>query len=337
MAHWKYGGMLSSISFANAKRKSSFSKTTLPIFMLFFFLIGSTNLKGQANNEGLNLRLAFVADIGSQFRRAGVLVQSNFVLKSFEGIFAFQLKTGKGYGPQKGFERTMHLGFNFFHGASKENIKFNSIYQPFHFSIRSDHRIRYGYIYNYYWDKSNTSQGTGTINIKIGAIHLVSENDLLGNTSGKDQFRTGAIGIYMLQNNLSFGLKTVLWTGQTRCTNMKRVKDENFRSRYGYKDISDCAYANYSHGILSFEGAYMLSDYIAPSLSLGRDDERIRNEVQNKIIHDLKFIPQKLNGAENPHIPMLDTEGKLYLYKEGQEIEKGKWLVQLGFNYGLFY
>jgi hypothetical protein len=49
-------------------------------------------------------------------------------------------------------------------------------------------------------------------------------------------------------------------------------------------------------------------------------------------MHDMYLWPAKWNTAKNPHVPMLDSEGKPYLYKEGQEVRKVKFYFNLGLN-----
>jgi len=51
----------------------------------------------------------------------------------------------------------------------------------------------------------------------------------------------------------------------------------------------------------------------------------------------MDFIPEKWNGAQNLHIPMIDKKGNPYLYKKDQEIKNGKWFLQLATNHGWFY
>jgi len=307
-------------------------------YIICFILWILSSQTSAAQNDYNHFRFAFTADLGSHFQRAGVLFQYSHARKQFELTNAIEFKFAlKGFGPQKKKgEIVFHLGSAFSHHAGNlESL--NGAYLPFHLFRRNSNRFQYAYTFHYYLDQSSTSQGTGTISLKFGNCYLISENDLLGNLKGRDQYRTGALGIYLAEGNMSLGIKSILWTGQTRCAKMTKEKESNYPARFGYKNIKNCKYSSLSHGILNLEAAYIFEDYLMPSFSFGRDDERIRNVVQNKFIHDMRFIPKKLNTAENPHLPMIDTKGNPYLYKADQEIKKGNWLVQFGLNQAWFY
>lgn len=303
------------------------------VFVLFPILI---------SGQDTYLRFAFTGDIGTKFRRGGLLFQITQKAgrgDRFEFYSAVQLKfVQRGMGPQKNStEMSIHAGAAVAMGKWNYNNFSGNYYVPFSFLTTHGRRSQLAYTFNYYMDHHKTTQGTGTITIKVGNTYIISENDLFGNLDGKDRFRTGSLGLYLRKDKFFAGLKTTLWTGETRCSEMKRVKDSMFPGRYGYKDIEPCTYANFSHGLLSLESGYMHSDFFMPALRIGKDDERIRNFVQNEIIHDMHFIPSKWNTAQNLHIPMLDTEGKAYLYKEDQELKKGKFFLQLAVNHSWFY
>jgi len=289
------------------------------------------------------LRFAFTGDIGTKLRRGGLLFQINQQggrADRFELYSAVQLKfVQRGYGPQKASnEISFHAGAAVGFGKSwnyyeRPNVDF----VPFTLVLARGRRSKIAYTFNYYLDKHETTQGTGTITLKFSNAYIISENDIFGNLDGKDRFRTGSLGIYIRKDDFFVGLKTTLWTGETRCSEMKRVKNLKFPGRYGYKDIEQCKYSNLSHGLLSFEVGYIKSDFFMPAIRIGRDDERIRNAVQNQLIHDMHFIPHKWNTAQNLHIPMLDTEGKAYLHREDQEIKKGQYFLQMAMNHSWFY
>jgi hypothetical protein len=304
------------------------------IGVLGFFLAGS--IAGQSTH----LRFAFTADIGSQFRKGGLLFQANYVRNNRVEVFsAVQLKfVLQGMGPQKNSsELSLHSGISGGLGSPFFENRPITAFAPFTLITNQGRNVRIAYTYNHYFDKHETSQGTGTITLKFGDLYVISENDLFGNLKGLDRYRTGALGVYLRRGDYYGGLKTMLWTGQTKCKGMARIRNADFPSRFGYKDIEQCKYSHLSHGILSGEFGYIRNNMIMPSISIGKDDERIRNMVQNQIIHDMHFMPKKWNSAENPHIPMIDKEGKAYLYKKDQELKKGKWFVQAALNHGWFY
>jgi hypothetical protein len=55
--------------------------------------------------------------------------------------------------------------------------------------------------------------------------------------------------------------------------------------------------------------------------NVGVDAEQVRNYVQNRLIHDLIFLPRRWRKTNSCHMPMLDTAGNQYLYRPGQEIK----------------
>lgn len=306
------------------------------IFLIFVLLISNFRI-AQAQDYN-HVRFAFTADLGSQFQRGGLLLQFNHSRNRLEFVSGAELKYAfKGYGPQKGTtEVVFHLGAAFSH---KNQIleQVDGRYLPFHFFRRNKDKFQYGYTFHYYLDQFETSQGTGTISLKFGDVYFITENDLIGNLKGKDQYRTGALGLFFTKNNLTIGTKSALWTGQTRCASMVREKESDYPARFGYKKVDGCKHSKFSHGLLSLEASYIFDDSLIPSVAFGRDDERIRNLIQNKFIHDMRFVPKKFNTAENPHLPMLDANGNQYLFRKNQEIKPGKWFAQFGLNHGWFY
>lgn len=94
-------------------------------------------------------------------------------------------------------------------------------------------------------------------------------------------------------------------------------------------------YPNSSHGLLSLQVNYHAGYSQNLQANAGVDAEQVRNVVQNKIIHDLPFLPKRWN--KNCHIPMIDSEGKQYLYQENQKIRRPKVLLNVFGNPGLFY
>ena len=54
----------------------------------------------------------------------------------------------------------------------------------------------------------------------------------------------------------------------------------------------------------------------------GIDAEQVRNALQNRLFHDMVFLPRRWRQPKNCHISMLDTAGNPYLYRPGQHIKK---------------
>jgi hypothetical protein len=138
---------------------------------------------------------------------------------------------------------------------------------------------------------------------------------------------------------MSFGINNLLWTG----ANGKRINDANYPSRFGYMDLTNAQYGNLSHGILGFQFQYLSTkNYYAYGnqtiqFNAGLDAEQIRNVIQNKIIHDMYFLPKAWQKTKNAHIPMISEDGNPYLFKENQKIKKPSLYLNGALNPSLFY
>lgn len=190
-----------------------------------------------------------------------------------------------------------------------------------------------GYSYNMYWPhKIKTRQQTGTIALQFNNFSIITENDILGH-SYFDRFRTGAFLLqYQYQNKYQFALNCTMWTGQM---GNKITGNPNFPA--GYMDTTGGTYTNYSHGLLSAQCKMYLDQGQNVQANIGIDAEQVRNFVQNKLIHDMVFIPRKWYKPINAHIPMLDTEGKQFLYELGQKIKRPELYWNIFSDAALFY
>lgn len=139
--------------------------------------------------------------------------------------------------------------------------------------------------------------------------------------------------------NISIGINNLLWTG----ANGKRVNDENYPSRFGYMDLTNSQYGNLSHGLLGLQFQFVPIKNYYPygkqtlQFNAGVDAEQIRNVIQNKLIHDMYFIPKAWQKTKNAHIPMISNNGEPFLYKENQKIKKPSLYLNGALNPGLFY
>ncbi len=197
-----------------------------------------------------------------------------------------------------------------------------------------------GYAYRFYHDNRQTSQGSGSLALHFKNFYILTENDMLGSTVGKDRFRTGAFAFGYRYDRWLYELTTVLWTGQTRGENTQTYRGEqagNYPARWGYRDISKALYGDCSHGVVAGRVQYALPYGQIAQATFGVDDERIRNFVQNKLIHDMYFFPSKWTTVRNLHFPMLDCEGNAYCYRDDQSVRPLRWVYQLGLNGMRFY
>jgi len=71
--------------------------------------------------------------------------------------------------------------------------------------------------------------------------------------------------------------------------------------------------------------------------NIGVDAEQVRNTVQNKLIHDMVFLPKAWRPKTNCHIPMLDKNNNAYLFHENQEIKSPRFYLNAFTNASCFY
>lgn len=192
-----------------------------------------------------------------------------------------------------------------------------------------------GYVHHWYLDKIQTSQRTGSLVLQIDKFSFILENDVLAG-QGKDDFRTGGFKLaYQINPYHAIGISSILWTGQSRGATL--IDTGTYKARFGYKDLSNTLYGKHSIGVLCVQYSYFYDILGITQVQAGIDAEPIRHFFQNKLIHDMPFFPKKWNKAKNPHYPMLDVEGKPYIYPERQKIRKPRPYFQLGIQPSSFY
>ena len=196
----------------------------------------------------------------------------------------------------------------------------------------SNHTMRrysFAYSYNLYGDGTSTSQKTGTIALQFNKVSLITENDLIGDN--KDRFRTAAATVQYRHESTVVGITVILWTGEKG----DRIVDTDYPARRGYK--TQGRFGRHSHGILCMQAQQYLGYGQNAQASAGIDAEQVRHVFQNKIIHDWAFLPARWVKNSSSHVPMLDTEGDMYLYQPGQEIRKPTPYFNIAANPALFY
>ena len=230
-------------------------------------------------------------------------------------FFAFQ-----SWGPPlRGVELQNQTGFDI--GWGKANGRFDSRL------TRSTRQYAAGYSYNVYLDTRKTSQVTGSINMQLDKIMLSIENDIFAR-GYYDRYRTGALRIGYVDSNVYAGLQLSMWTGQH---NGHRIHDSTYPGPNGYMNLSDGRYGSYSHGILSAFVQHR-AGYATAAAAIGVDADQIRHAVQNKVLHDMPFIPRKWKKRPNAHIPMIARGGRPYVFDFGQRVRPIKPYLQLSLN-----
>lgn len=319
--HWESWGIL------NLKKNIPF------VVLLFFF--GNIATAQVHWDDDFGGRVGAVIQLGKPINRVGLVANIfyhyDFVQVNLEwrGHYNFS-----NYGPpQKGWEQQLTTGVIFAAGKKdKEHIPF---VMPFFQQMGRKYAITYAL--HFYKDYIGTSQRTGTIALQFDRVHIVVENDAFGSFVGGDEFRTGAFSVFYQNKNELYELKTVLWTGITRGEGTQTYTDTNYPCRFGYRDICGAKYGRFSHGILAGQVHRILDYGQVVQFGVGVDSEKIRNFIQNKIIHDMYFFPPAWTNVRNLHIPMLDDHGNAYTYQVGQKIKPASWYLNFAWNGGRFY
>lgn len=230
---------------------------------------------------------------------------------------------------KKGFESRLEGGVNFGLNPDlstpNDSLPVQFEYSPWYF------KNQVGYAYVYYWDQFETSQASGIFRLKVGAFHYQIENDFFA-FQQKDRYRTGSFYMGWQIKNHWFYIKNIGYTGDPYAEDVPWIKDSNFPSKYGYTDMSKAPTGDKSLGVLSLGWASNLLKYNQLAVEVGIDAEQIRNYFQNRLVHDSKWLNNPQKGVTNPHIPMLDTQDKPYLYLPSQSIRKPKPYLQVFFN-----
>lgn len=291
-------------------------------------MLKSSAQQYQENNLGINVGI--VAAFGSQFDRFG------FTVNSYYARSHFQVNTGlrcyfnfKNIGPnQQYIEAVASLGVVYAYGEKNES--YSMFFNPV--SNQTYRKNSIGYAFNYYINPIGTSQQTGTISIEVNQFNLIAENDIFARPK-LDRFRTGAFLLQYKTDSLALGLNTTLFTGEMG----KKIQDENYPFSHLYKSNKEGKYTQHSHGLLSVQAQYITDYYQQLQANIGVDAERVRHVVQNRLIHDLIFLPKAWRKKTNAHIPMLDKDEEQYLFKKDQLVKKPKIYYNMFSNSGLFY
>ena len=306
-------------------------------FWLIFSLLLTTSSAGQENfnqpTEDFGGSGGITFNLGTHFQRVGVFVAGyyyhNFFQLNAQARWYFNFKN---LGPPlKGHEGQFSLGTVFSMGEYDEEQN------PFISSVGNQTGRKYsiGYAYNFYLDQRETSQSTGTIGVQLNRVDIIVENDILGSL-GSDRYRTSGIFLGYRIDDYRMGLNTTFWMGNADSPKVKKIRDNSF-ARFGYKDLSEAEYGKYSHGLLSVQLEHVFPHSQTGRLNLGLDSEHVRNYVQNKVMHDLYFWPEKWNPARNYHVPMLDSDGFPYTYQPEQEVKPTIFFFDASLNPPYFY
>ncbi len=281
------------------------------------------------------LQAGITFNIGTHINRIGGQVQYNYVLSSLpiQAQCRFILAhVFRSLGPGlSGLEAQFHAGAMYGFGPPAD---FQSQNRDILTTLMPTANAG-GFTYHIYLDQFGTSQAGGTLHFQFDHWLIAIENDLWGG-GGWDRYRTGAFLFGYREQQQDLLLKCMLWTGNAS-ENAPTIEDNEFPSRFGYKNLSKSKFGKFSNGILSLYWAHAVPFEQTIFIGAGIDAEQVRNVFQNRVIHDMYFVPTAINKARNPHYPMLDTDGMPYLYLPDQKIRRAQGFFELGMNPTPFY
>ncbi len=278
--------------------------------------------------------VGFTFNVGTHINKLGVFVEGFQATKHIQtnGRFGASYNITHWGNKSSTPELQLSLAILYAFGKQVEQYPFFDI-----LANKTKYKQSVGYAYNFYLDKNQTSQRTGSIMYQYNNLRIITENDIFSQLKA-DKFRTAAALISYLHNDIDYGLKLILWAGDYRGKGtVKSKNDSTYKARYGYYDCSKSPHGLESHGILAIQIKKCFAEHFDIQLQTGIDAEQIRHIFQNKFIHDAYFIPDKLMGYKNLHFPMISNKGDLFLFKDGQKVRKPQFHFGAGIGNGLIY
>jgi hypothetical protein len=300
-------------------------------FFIFFIIGFYSSVFSQLEIEkNFGFNLGFVGAFGTHVQRFGIVVQG-YALYDFAQINAsirlydnFKDLGTKGEHPELNAALGLCLGYG--NKTKDQNWFMSSI------SNQTAYKNSISYSYNIWRNNIKTSQVTGIIAFQFNHFSIVAENDLLAKPM-LDRYRTGAFLIQYQDKCFQYAINCTMWTGKMGVG----IMTDSLFPKSGYLCTTDGCYSNLSHGLLSAQVKYANEYGQYLQANAGIDAEQVRNVVQNKIIHDMPFVPAKWNKAQNHHIPMIDSTGNQFLYHKDQKIRKPKLFLNGYTSPNVFY
>ena len=272
------------------------------VLSLFIFLSPHTFTQNW-NEFSFSSILGITATIGTHSTRFGLNVSAHFMYSFAQlNVSNFANFNLFGYGNRKKYlESRTALGLVLLGGKRNNTLDFQFD------GLSNNTKYQYGLGYNYIWyhDQAKTSQRSGGWAIHANKFSVLLENDVFGGQR-KDRFRTGHLAFTYRYLNSKFTLGLNIWTGETANSTWQRIAMKKCPS--GFRLLEDLPYGTTSHGIL-YVGMTQHLAYVQNVYGrIGIDSERIRHAFQNRLMHDLIFLP-KCFQRNTPHYPMLDKDG----------------------------
>jgi hypothetical protein len=295
-------------------------KTILAVLILGVFKL--TAQTGVVGNAGFSAGLTL--NFGTHINSLGLS------LKGYYFDHFFQLNGGSAFswnfsnfGERQGFWESRNYIGAVLLGGKKDNTRDFQLEGVFH---QTGYRNAVGYAHIWYFDSKGTSQRSGAWGGHFHKWSFYFENDLFAG-QGKDRFRTGHLYSSYRTNVGRVGAGIYLWTGETNGAVRQQASDGY--CKYGYKDLSALPFGRTGHGIMYAAVSHNMGYGQVLSGKIGIDSERFRDLVQNRIIHDLPFLP-KFIPRHTPHYPPLDAEG--FPVFDQEKIRRSTLFFQAGAN-----
>lgn len=282
-----------------------------------------TNLNAQLEqNTNYGFNVGFVGSLGTHVTRFGIVLQGYYYYKFAQinaGIRVYD--NFKDLGP-KGEHAEVNGSIGICVGYGKSSNEINRFINST--SNQTGLKNSIGYSYNFYYNKIKTKQVTGTVAFQFNHFSIISENDIFAHPL-LDRFRTGTMLLQYQYKDFQYAINATMWTGELGHI----IKNDSLFPYNGYINAEDAIYPFLSHGLLSAQvkWANEYGQYLQGNV--GVDADQVRNVMQNKTLHT--FLP------DNYHMPMIDSEGKQYLYRKGQKVRKPLLLFNLHTNANTFY
>jgi len=187
----------------------------------------------------------------------------------------------------------------------------------------------FGIAYNYllYIDNVGTSQFSGAFGLHFKNVTVRFENDVFAGQA-RDRFRTAIVQVAYRTIDTKWSTGLYLWTGETAGSHWDKTATTR-KMPYGYRSLEELPYGKTSHGIAYAGVHHRMKNNNVASLKMGVDSEQIRHFFQNRLIHDLIFLPKNIE-RNTPHYPRLDQDGCPTFEK--QMVRKAKIYMQMGLN-----
>jgi hypothetical protein len=309
------------------------------MFWRFFFTILIFNLINSPFSTAQNLSLGGTIGVsltfGTQVNRVGFIAKGYATYNRFQ----FNAQTANFFNfrtfgiPKGGLETQNSIGLIYGFGG-KAADDFTPMIDILGNQTKQKNHI--GYAYNFYNDENRMNQKTATISLQFNRLTFLTENDAFS-FFANDRYRTAAAKfVYRMDDFTYISMQTTLWTGDPFYMTIQPIYD-NYPNPSGYEDMTGARFTENSHGILAVQIIRLLPYQQQVSMNLGIDAEQVRHALQNRFIHDMPFIPKGWNPPRQPHIPMVASDGKPYLFQEGQEIRKARFWGNLNMNVPVFY